>query len=132
MKLTRKIRLAAALIVLSGVLFTQFAASAYACPLHSSDNVAVLAASGVARVSMPDCGQPDMKQSALCRNHCQQDKQIVDKAEVPTIASPLAVGFVSMLVAVPTIKRLFIASQSSHLQRATAPPLSIRNCCFRI
>jgi len=121
-------------IALAALLFTQFAVAAYVCPgwFSSNSNTAMLAAADVTQTSMPDCSQPDMKQPGLCHVHCHDGKQSADKAEVPPIVPLLALGFILVLLTVPVVQRSLAVSQSPHLRRATAPPLSIRNFCFRI
>jgi hypothetical protein len=135
MKLSRKNRLSTALILLISVLFTQFAVAVHVCPGMPSSNhhalTHVRATSDVAPVSMSDCC-PEIKQSALCLAHCQDEKQSINKAEVPTIAPLLALGFVLVWLTAPINRRPHITSLRPRLKQATAPPLSILNCCFRI
>jgi hypothetical protein len=135
MKLTRKIRLTTALIALISVLFTQFAVAAYVCPGMTSSSHHSLtdrpATSDAMPVSMSNCC-PEMKQSVLCHAHCQDDKQSINKTEVPTIAPLLALGFVLVLMTVLIAQQPLVTYLSPHLKRPTAPPLSILNCCFRI
>ena len=121
-------------MALISVLFTQLAVAAYACPglLSSSGSAAMLSTSDATPDPMPDCGQPDTKRPMLCHAHCQEGQQSVDKTQLPTIAPLIAVGFVLVLLSVPVVGRPLDLSPPSHLERATAPPLSIRNCCFRI
>jgi hypothetical protein len=130
MKFTRKIRLTTALVALMSVFFTQFALAAYSCPgsFTSRDNISTM----VTTNSMPGCTDPDMKQTALCHAHCQDDKQSINKAEVPAIAPLLALGFVLVLMTVPIAQQPLTTYLSPHLKHPTAPPLSILNCCFRI
>lgn len=133
MRLTRKTRLTAALLALVSMLFMQLAVAAYVCPgLQMGDQGAVmLSQSQPDSGSMPDCDQPDPKQPALCHAHCQDGKQSLDKAELPPILPALASGFFTAVVNSDILQRPFSTSVPL-LTRTTAPPLSIRNCCFRI
>lgn len=135
MRLTRKTRLTAALLALVSMLFMQLAVAAYVCPgLQMGDQGAVMLSQSQSQPdsgSMPGCDQPDPKQPALCHAHCQDGKQSLDKAELPPILSALASGFFTAVVNSDILQRPFSTSVPL-LTRTTAPPLSIRNCCFRI
>lgn len=134
MKLTRKNRLIAALIALFSILFTQFAVAAYVCPgwLSSTDQTTILSATNGNTKSMADCNKGDSQQPGLCHAHCQHDKQSIDKAEIPNIASLLAIGFVIALLTLLDVPSQPRTSFSPYLRRITAPPLSIQNCRFLI
>jgi len=133
MRLTRKTRLIAALLALVSMLFMQQAVAAYACPgLQMGDqDVMMLSQSQFDMGSMPGCDQPDPEQSALCHAHCQDGKQSLDKAELPPISPALVIGFFAVVVNSDILQRSF-NTYAPLLTRTTAPPLSIRNCCFRI
>ena len=114
MKLPRKHRILTALIALFGMLFMQLAVAAYACP-------------------MPGCDQIDEAQPALCHAHCQAGKSAPDKAEAPVV-TPAAVIVTAILAPPEPLAPVGLpgAEPASFLQRSTAPPISIRHCCFRI
>lgn len=133
MKLTRKTRLTAALLALVSMLFMQLAVAAYACPglLMGDQGAVMLSQSQPNSGSMPGCDQPDPKQPALCHAHCQDGKQSLDKAELPPIPAAIAIGFITVVVNSDIIQTPF-SIPVPLLTRTTAPPLSIRNCCFRI
>lgn len=133
MKLTRKTRLTAALLALVSMLFMQLAVAAYACPglLMGDQGTEMLSQSQPDSGSMPGCDRPDPKQPALCHAHCQDGKQSLDKAELPPIPPALAIGFFTAVVNFDILQRPF-STPVPLLTRTTAPPLSIRNCCFRI
>ena len=115
MKLPRKYRFLTALIALFGMLFMQLAVASYACP------------------TMPGCDQLDPAQPALCHAHCQDGKASLDKAEAPVV-SPAAVIVSALPAPLAPLAALGLpgAEPASFLQRSTAPPISIRHCCFRI
>ena len=136
MKLPRKHRILTALIALFGMLFMQLAVASYACPGMKAESGSSGAAEVVqpAMPSMPDCDQqPDADQPAVCHAHCQEGKASLDKAEVPAV-SPAAVMvsaiFSRLEPAIPLSLSDF--DPPFFLQRDTAPPVSIRHCCFRI
>ncbi|HEY9106519.1 MAG TPA: hypothetical protein VIN58_07550 [Roseateles sp.] len=65
---------------------TQLLTSAYACPLPS----ATVPASTIAMAGMPDCDQMsgmDVEQLQLCKAHCDRDRQTVNNAPAPDLAS---------------------------------------------
>lgn len=133
MKFTRKTRLITALLALFSMLFMQLAVAAYACPglQMSNSEMAMMEQAQSGPASMPGCVQPDPKLPALCQAHCQDAKQSLDKAELPPIHPALPIGLVldNTVFAMP--QRPSVAPVSL-LARNTSPPLSIRNCCFRI
>lgn len=134
MRLRRKYRLLTALVALVGVLFTQLAIAAYACPsLYGSQDTAMVANAPSAMASMPDCDQPDSTEPALCLAHCQDAKSSLDKPELPAVA-PATFFVSSILVALapPRLAPLNDVGRDSLLLRTTSPPIAIRHCCFRI
>lgn len=89
-------------------------------------------------MAMPDMpcaefmqGGMDEQQPGLCHAHCHAGQQSADKYELPSPVniSALPVDFISAAT-VPAFSRLPL--QAPHLQQATAPPLAIRYCCFRL
>ncbi|UUZ63202.1 hypothetical protein LP417_26640 [Polaromonas sp. P1-6] len=128
----RRTRLITALFVLVSLLFMQLAVASYACPA---------AASKVAEVTtMAEAGMPcaestplnmDDEQPNLCQAHCQTGQQTADKFELP---SPVAISVLPADFTVPVNVPVFWGAplQSPHLMRTTAPPVTIRNCCFRL
>jgi hypothetical protein len=126
MRLSRKNRVAAVLIALISVLFTQLAVAAYVCSGSTGSS-----AMSMDVETMPDCEEQDNRQSALCHAHCKDDKQSFGKDNLPVLAPLWAVGFVLVHLA-PLDQHPSGTSQPAYLNHATGPPLSIRNCCFRI
>ena len=131
MKLSQPTRAIAAIIMLFSLLFAQLAVSAYACPVP--DKAQTVAA--VAMANMPGCSGINMDKNSpsLCAAHCDTGDQSAD-----TTATPAIHPFVpcSLEIVLPRIERAYLslgsALQSVPLTRATAPPLAIRHCCFRI
>lgn len=125
----RRTRLITALFALLSLLFMQLAVASYACPGAASKVAAM------ADARMP-CVEPmslnmDDAQPNLCHAHCQTGQQTADKYELPSLPTVALIGPGFTLAA--TI-RVFSGAplQVPDLKRATAPPVVIRNCCFRI
>ena len=128
----RRTRLITALVALSSLLFMQWAVAAYVCPGSTSKatQVAVMAASGLPCADMVSMVMDDV-QPNLCKAHCQSDQQSADTYQLPplvALAAVLAVYPASIAVPVPA----GVPLQTPLLRRSTAPPLAVRNCCFRI
>jgi len=132
MKLTRKTRLTAALWALVGMLFMQLAVAAYACPDFNMSNggASFSPQADTADDAMPGCDQPDPEQPALCHAHCQDQQQSFDKAELPLFPPGLVTGF--FVAVTPVIRPSPSFGPLIRPTRTTDPPISIRNCCFRI
>jgi hypothetical protein len=136
MKLSRPSRLVAALIVLISMLFAQLAIAGYACPSFntaSSGDSMSMSMNSSGDQAMPGCMGSDKLQPSLCRAQDQNSNQSLDKPVTPHVSPFLASAFTLIF------RNIALASASADpqpqtllLTRSTAPPLSIRNCCFRI
>lgn len=128
----RRNRLLTALLALVSLLFMQLAVAGYACP-SAQPRTAEMAA--MAEAGMP-CAETmsrgmDVEQPNLCQAHCQAGQQTADKYELPSLASAGMIA--SVFAPFPTAPTPLGASlQAPHLRRATAPPLAVQHCCFRI
>jgi len=125
-------RLITVLVALVSLLFMQLAVAAYAC---EGDASKAAQAKVTAMADMPcaesmvmavDEGQPN-----LCHAHCQAAEQSADKYQVPSAID------VALLPSGWTLDRAFptfasVTLQAPYLQRTTAPPLAIQNCCLRL
>lgn len=127
----RRNRLFTVLLVLVSLLFMQFAVASYSCPAISKAlEIQAMAQSNIpCAVSMAITMDPD--QPGLCQAHCQADNQSADTYQMPGLAAQtdLTMGFVPPRV-IPVAQGTPL--QAPLLLRATAPPLAVRNCCFRI
>lgn len=128
----RRHRLITVLFALFSLLFMQLAVASYACPGTASKAAEI---SAMAEAGMP-CAQSmtvnmDEDQPNLCKAHCQAGHQVADKYQLPApVALPaLLPGFLIPVVA-PVLQEA--PMQAPHLVRTTAPPVSIRHCCFRL
>jgi hypothetical protein len=131
MKPSRTTRLAAVLIAVFSLLFAQLAMASYVCPGLSMPDRAATADIGMH--DMAGCTGMDDQQPSLCHADDHGRQQSLDKPELPQVPPFAAVG--------PAVPVLFVdlgapvavaPSEMAFLARVTAPPLSIRHCCFRI
>ncbi|MYM80876.1 hypothetical protein GTP44_02720 [Duganella sp. FT50W] len=124
-------RAIAAIIMLFSLLFAQLAVSAYACPMpDKSRQVAMVGMAG-----MQGCTDMGMDKSspALCAGHCDTGHQSADTPGAPAVQPFVACNLEIVLPAIErTYLSLAISLESVPLTRATAPPLAIQHCCFRI
>jgi hypothetical protein len=135
MKLSRPSRFVAAAIALFSILFMQLAVAAYVCPTLSLDHHSqtMSASVGVAAAEMPACHDMDPAEPSLCHAYGQAGNQSLDKPVVPPLQPFMAVGFGLPVSPLDIIyPPAFTLPGTTFLTHATAPPLAIRNCCFRI
>lgn len=136
MKKPRPSRFIAAVIALISVLFTQLAVAAYACPgmeVGQAMMTASMAAAEVDHHMRPDCEVIDMEQPVFCHAHTQVGKQSLDKPDRPNVSPSVAVLLVPVVSDIHVAYRPVAPSADAAAFRpATAPPLSIQYCCFRI
>lgn len=75
----------------------------------------------------------DVEQPSLCHAHGQVGHQSLDKPDLPQVQPFVAVSLMQALTYFDTAYRPSLPQpRALVLTRTTAPPLSIRNCCFRI
>lgn len=134
MRLTRPSRFVAALIALFSMLFMQLAVASYACPGLKMGQAtgAVAMASDSANQSMADCAGTDVEQPSLCHAHDHAGSQSLDKPDLPQVQPFIAAGLALEVSPLEVFTLPGVTQDIAPLTRATAPPLSIRNCCFRI
>jgi hypothetical protein len=130
MKVSRPSRVIAAIITIFSLLFTQLALASYACP---GLNAATPAATAPDAAPMSDCANMDMDQPGLCHTHCQAGNQTADTPQAPLVQPFVAAQLSVVLSGAESVATsLALQPQGELLKRSTAPPLAIRNCCFRI
>ena len=119
-------------IVCACLLFTQLAVAAYACPKQEIPT-SPAAAMAAEPSGMPDgCEALDPANPNLCLQHCQGASQLPDgSAFILPVPGPLPLVHAA-LPARPVLASVTVAYASDLLARNTAPPLNVRNCCFRI
>ena len=128
----RKSRLFTVLVALVSLLFMQLAVAGYACETDASK----AAQAKLAVMTAMPCAESmvmavDESQPSLCHAHCQAAEQSADKYQVPSATD------VALLPSGLTLDGAFpmfasVALQAPYLQRTTAPPLAIQNCCLRL
>jgi len=120
------------MFLLINMLFMQWAVASYVCPTLALKTPGM---SAMADAGMPCAGtmsaDRDSTQPNLCQAHCQASQQSADKHEVP---APVAVFAFLPSYRLPDLLPLRSepALQAAQLERSTAPPLAIRNCCLRL
>ncbi|MBC3921071.1 hypothetical protein H8L32_26650 [Undibacterium sp. CY18W] len=137
MKISRPSRIITVFAMLCSLLFMQFAVAAYACPgmtagTGNNSNVISFTADSTA---MPACEGMDKDQPALCHIHAQDSlsKQSLDQPQPPDVQPFVSTGLVFIVEAIDVVAdSLSSYPHSANLARSTAPPIAIRNCCFRI
>lgn len=124
----RRLRcLITAIVAAISLLFAQMAVASYACPgLRSAEAMQAMAA-------MAHCSGMDAALPGLCKAHNHVGQQSLDKPDVPDVA-PFQPGALVLTIAPPQADgpapvRLAAARLLAH---ATAPPVAILHCCFRI
>jgi hypothetical protein len=145
MRLSRQPRLITALLVLFSVLFMQLAVAAHACanlrsapaPMPAMEMTMTMHGEHAADMpQMADCCDTDevATAAALCDQHCQPAVQSLDKPATPDVPPFVAVALIATDTAAATLPAGLVPSRANGLfsTRINAPPLSIRNCCFRI
>ena len=128
----RRHRLATVLVALCSLLFMQLAVAGYSCPGFESR---VREVAAMAQAGMP-CAQDmamalDDEQPNLCKAHCEPVQAGTDHPAIQLPALAADNGPFQPLPMAGALTRRG-APQASLLARATAPPLAIRNCCFRL
>lgn len=125
----RRHRLIAMLFALFSLLSMQLAVAGYACPVETK----VSQAAAMVAAGMPCAGDTvmDTEQPGLCHAHCQSAQQSVEKVQAPTPMGAVATGSTYTLEpSRPSAPRPL--AQPPSLLRSSAPPITVRNCCFRI
>ncbi len=82
---------------------------------------------------MAGCDGMDLEQPGLCQAHAQTGNQSIDKPQAPDTPPFVTVGF-AIVTPDQSEAAIFPAKWADRelLTRSTAPPIAIRNCCFRI
>lgn len=132
MFLNRIMRKWIALLGVSAILFAQIAVAAYACPAFASSQVnEQVTAMDMSNTEAP-CAEMDVKQANLCVEHCQYGQQSLDHPVTPVVFAVADLPYVLARLGDPVVVESTQQYAQSLLTRTTAPPLSVRNCCFRI
>jgi hypothetical protein len=131
----RQSRFVAAFIAMFSMFFMQLAVAGYVCPELEPVMVINMASTVVEAgdESISNCHEMDIEQPNLCSAHAQLGDQSLDEYEVPPV-QPFVAGFLANVVLPIEPRDFSIVALAGRgvLERTTAPPASIRNCCFRI
>lgn len=125
----RRFRIITVVIALASLLFAQLATAAYACPTQAAGQ-AEMSMQMPDMHDMPGCPEADRQSSALCHAHCQDAAKSFEKAQMPSLAIVQIASMIFLAEAPPPLShtpQVF----PPQFERATDPPLAIRNCCFR-
>ncbi|NVM74505.1 hypothetical protein FHW83_000265 [Duganella sp. SG902] len=135
MKISRPSRVLTAIVAIISLLYMQFAVASYVCPGQQMGGSSVTKAAGTMAVDMPNCQGMDATQPGLCHlyGHDVASKQSLDKTPMPDVPPFVQAELLLSLQLTDAV----IVHVNSHqvpvaLSRATAPPIAIRHCCFRI
>jgi hypothetical protein len=132
MKFSRPSRVLAAIITIFSLLFTQLALASYSCPGLNVAKAAMVAADPA---DMPGCANMNTEtpQPGLCHSHCEAGSQAADTPHAPLVQPFVAAQLTVVLNEAESVAPSHASQpEAALLKRSTAPPLSIRNCCFRI
>lgn len=140
---SRPARAISALLVLISLLFMQLAVAAHACsnlreaPMPALEMTMTMHGEHAADMAqMADCCDTDelATAAALCDQHCQPAAQSLDKPATPDVPPFVAIALIATDSAASALPAGLGLSRANGLfsTRINAPPLSIRNCCFRI
>lgn len=132
MFLNRLMRKSIALLGISAILFAQIAVAAYACPAFASSQINEQVSAMDMSDTEPPCAEMDAKQANLCVEHCQYGQQSLDHPVAPVVFAVADLPYVIARLGDPAVVESTQENAQSLLTRTTAPPLSVRNCCFRI
>ena len=128
-------RIIAVVLAISSMLFMQLAVAGYACPSLKITYLdePVTMSSDEGNQSMSGCMGMDKEQPSLCHAHDQVGNQSLDKPELPHVQAFIATALMLVLYDIEAAySPSAIQPNFLLLTRTTAPPLSIRNCCFQI
>lgn len=130
-------RFVTAIIALLSMLFMQLALASYACPDYvkkGPEQQELVMSTQAAMPSMDACMKADPSQPSLCNAHGQQvDRYSLDKPQNPPVQAFAPAGWALPLHPIGLGDRATPNPlQTGALSRATAPPVAIRHCCFRI
>ena len=114
---------------IGALLFAQLAVAAYVCPAADGQSTAL--PSSIETVAAP-CQKMDKNRANLCKQHCEQASQSVDTPVHAAIDVPVLPLIAVITQAANARLPVNETVQGNLLFSNTDPPLSIRNCCFRI
>jgi len=128
---SRPARLLTVIVSLWALLFAQVSIAAYACPVtERAAEIAKMAQAGMPCAEAMAAAPADEGEPALCHAHCQSAHPSADHFQPGVPASVEDFGAVLAVAPAPAGPRARAPLDGP--RRDGGPPLSIRNCCFRI
>ena len=121
----------AIIVAVAAFIFAQLLGAVHACPVGLDGNMPVKAAA-VSPMDGDCCDHGQPAPDPACDNHCQQAYKAPEPVQALIVAPLVAVGFVTPVASRAIADRPSNGSTAPHLARHTEPPISVRNCCFRI
>ena len=113
------------------LLLSNSALAGYACPgAEKAAEVARMVEAGM------DCADTmshsmDDEHAALCHAHCQSSQKSADNVQPPALPAVMLLGSVLEVRVPAESRKTGVFLQPGLLRTSAAPPLAIRNCCFR-
>lgn len=135
MNWNRRNRLATVLFALVSLLFMQLAVAGYVCPGGITKAVNATEKAAMAEAGMQCAESMSLaidEQASLCHAHCKSDPQSADHYRLPGLSNLVDLAFSVPLPRFVPAPLGAAPLQTTLLRRTTAPPLAVRNCCFRI
>jgi hypothetical protein len=122
----------AVIVAIAAFILAQLMGAVHACDMGTAGQAPAKAAAVVVHDDGDCCDHGQTAPDPSCDNHCQQAFKAPERVQASGVASVVAAGVA--LPAVRTSRSVPPASvlPAPHLARHTEPPISIRNCCFRI
>lgn len=121
----------AIIVAVAAFIFAQLMGAVHACEA-GLDAKAPVQASVVAPMDGDCCDHGQPAPDPACDNHCQQAYKAPERMQVATVAPLAAIGFATPVAMVKRAEAPSPPRAAPHLARHTEPPISVRNCCFRI
>jgi hypothetical protein len=132
MKYSYRTRFVTVVVALFSLLFMQLAVAAYACPNPAADEQHAVMLDGAGQ-PMKNCPGLDKQSPSLCQAHAQPAPQSLDKPPPPAVQPFAPIGlFVLVLTPVEPAGNAIAPAATFLRASGTSPPISIRNCCFRL
>jgi hypothetical protein len=118
-------------LLIASLLFLQLAVAAYACPAVNPASDVSMSVAMADDMPMNGSAIDDPAQPNLCKQHCEQNSQVLDQGQSAALAIPV-LPLLAVVDSEPRFRCAVSADPREFLARATAPPAAIRFCVFRI
>lgn len=115
--------------MVASLLFSQLAVASYVCP---DVDAATSSAKSAHAADAEDCPHLGREFPSLCHAHCEPVSQSAHTAQVPAVQAFIPAGMTVVICDADAIVFRTLERRAPLLKRTMAPPVAIRNCCFRI